>query len=70
MPSSGRQGRAFDANQGGDEMEKTISKLTLLGERPVLKTALLASSMWTGVTGAAFAQDSSRDTIVVTAQKR
>ncbi|MFC2953717.1 TonB-dependent receptor [Marinicaulis aureus] len=41
----------------------------LLGARPGVKTALLATSMWTGVTGAAMAQ-SDRDTIVVTAQKR
>lgn len=50
-------------------MENATSTQTLLGRRPLLKTALLASSMWTGVAGAAMAQ-SERDTIVVTAQKR
>ncbi|MCK5747894.1 MAG: TonB-dependent receptor, partial [Oricola sp.] len=50
-------------------MENATSRLAFLGRRPVLKTALLASSMWTGVAGAAMAQ-SERDTIVVTAQKR
>ncbi|PQA89348.1 TonB-dependent receptor [Hyphococcus luteus] len=50
-------------------MENATSRLTFLGRRPVLKTALLASSMWTGIAGAAMAQ-SERDTIVVTAQKR
>ena len=56
-------------NLSGDKMNNANSRLTLLGSRPMMKTALLASSMWTGVTGAAMAQ-SERDTIVVTAQKR
>ena len=50
-------------------MNKPISKPTFVCAGPALKTALLASSMWTGVTGAALAQGE-RDTIVVTAQKR
>lgn len=38
--------------------------------RPALRAALLASSMWTGVSAVAYAQSSGGDTIVVTAQKR
>ena len=56
-------------NKSGDNMTNATSGINFLGPRPVFKTALLASTMWTGLAGVAAAQGD-RDTIVVTAQKR